>query len=191
EWPDWEERWDRLIEAVGIIRALWTGQEVNHDGKYYSVHGKLYDPPAQPIPILLAANGPKSMPLAAKYGDGLITDPGHWEAHKANWKRAALQAVKDPASMPVLLEQFVVVGDEYEARKWAELWRFLPKGFKGLHDMHDPAAIQSRAEREIPLDDVIAQWSVGSDPQKHAAAIQRLFDSGATIVNIHAGQQDQ
>src|SRR2546423_2561947 len=107
EWPDWEERWDRLIEAVGIIRALWTGQEVNHDGKYYSVHGKLYDPPAQPIPILLAANGPKSMPLAAKYGDGLITDPGHWEWHKANWKRAALQAGKDPASMPVLLEQFV------------------------------------------------------------------------------------
>src|SRR5438874_2198893 len=127
EWPDWEERWDRLIEAVAIIRALWTGEEVTHNGKYYSVHGKLYDPPAQPIPLLLAANGPKSMRLAAKHGDGLITDPGHWQSHKSDWENAAREAGKDPTKMPVLVEQFVVVGDEQEAKKWAELWRFLPK----------------------------------------------------------------
>ncbi len=131
------------------------------------------------------------MRLAAKHGDGLITDPRHWQAHKSDWEAAAREAGKDPATMPVLVEQFVVVGDEQEAKKWAELWRFLPKGFKGLHDIHDPAQIQSRAEREIPLDDVIAEWTVGSEPRKHVDAIQKLFDSGATIVNIHAGQQDQ
>ena len=31
-WPRPEIRLEMLEEAVGIIRALWTGQEVNHDG---------------------------------------------------------------------------------------------------------------------------------------------------------------
>ena len=29
-WPKWQERWDRLIEAIDIIRALWTGNPVQH-----------------------------------------------------------------------------------------------------------------------------------------------------------------
>lgn len=191
EWPDWQERWDRLAEAIYIIRALWSGEHVVHDGKYYSVKAKLYDPPVQPIPLLVAGNGPKSIRLAAKYGDGLITDPKRWREHRAEWEQAACDAGKDPAKMPVLIEQFVVVGDKEEAKRWAELWRFLPKGFDALYDLHDPAEIQRRAEREIPIDDVMAEWTIGSDPNRHAEAIDNLFESGATIVNVHAGQNDQ
>ncbi len=29
QWPKWQERWDRLIEAIGIIRRLWTGEQVS------------------------------------------------------------------------------------------------------------------------------------------------------------------
>jgi F420-dependent hydroxymycolic acid dehydrogenase len=29
------------------------------------------------------------------------------------------------------------------------------------------------------------------DPGIHIAALQKLFDSGATIVNVHSGQADQ
>jgi F420-dependent hydroxymycolic acid dehydrogenase len=191
EWPDWEERWERLIEAIEIIRALWTGETVNHNGKYYTVRAKLFDPPEQPIPLLVAANGPKSLRMAAKYGDGLITDPKHWRSHKADWEQAAREAGKDPAKMPVLVEHFVVVGDREEAKRWAELWRFLPKGFEGLYELADPAAIQQRAERDVPLDDVLSSWTVGTDPQRHADAVRDLFESGATIVNVHAGQDDQ
>jgi F420-dependent hydroxymycolic acid dehydrogenase len=31
-WPKWQERWDRLVEALAIIRQLWTGQRVTHKG---------------------------------------------------------------------------------------------------------------------------------------------------------------
>ncbi len=191
EWPDWEERWDRLIEAIKIIRALWTGESVAHNGKYYRVRAKLYDPPPQPIPLLIAANGPKSMRMAAKYGDGLITDPEHWRSLKTDWQEAAREAGKDPAKMPVLIEHFVVVGERDEAKRWAELWRFLPKGFDGLYDLPDPAVIQQRAEREVPLDDVLSHWTVGTDAAQHTDSIRELFESGATIVNVHAGQDDQ
>jgi TAT-translocated FGD2 family F420-dependent dehydrogenase len=190
-WPKWQERWDRLIEALAIIRQLWSGQQVSHKGKYYAVEAKLYDKPAQPIPVLTAANGRKSMRLAGQYGDGLITDPLTWKQHKAEWEIAARNAGKDPSEMPVLVEQFVVVGDDAAAQQPAELWRFIPKAFKSYYNVADPAEIQRRAESEISLEQVIKQWPIGADPARHIAAIHELFESGVSIVNVHAGQMDQ
>ena len=190
-WPDWEERWERLIEALQVIRALWSGEPVSHHGKHYTVNGRLYDPPAQLIPILTAANGKKSMRLAGKHGDGLITDPLTWRQHKAEWETGAREAGKDPAEMPVLVEQFVVVGDEDDARRPASLWRFLPKAFKGYYEITDPAEIQRRAEAELPIEKLLADWTVSPLPELHIAAIDELFQSGATIVNIHSSQTDQ
>ncbi len=190
-WPAWRERWDRLIEAVEIIRQLWAGERLQHKGAHYSVDGKLYDPPPQPIPLLLAANGPKAMKLAGKHGDGLITDPQTWKQHKEEWQSGARSAGKDPASMPVLVEAFVVVGGESEARASAKLWNFIPKAFKGYQNIPDPAAIEHRAEAELPLPKVYGDWTVSSEPAAHINAVKELFDSGATIVNIHSGQTDQ
>jgi TAT-translocated FGD2 family F420-dependent dehydrogenase len=191
QWPDWDERWERLIEAIAIIRQLWTGAPLAHRGKYYSVDARLYDPPAAPIPILTAANGKKSMRLAGQHGDGLITDPKTWQESRGEWEAGARDAGKDPATMPVVAETFVVVGDENDARESAELWRFIPKAFESYFGIADPAEIQRRAEAEVPLDKLIAEWSVGTDPNKHIDAIRKLFDSGIKSVNIHVGQTDQ
>jgi F420-dependent hydroxymycolic acid dehydrogenase len=82
----------------------------------------LYDPPAKPIPIMLAANGPKAMRLAGQHGDGLITDPQTWKQHKSEWESGATAAGKNVANMPVMVEQFVVVGDQDDAQLPAQLW---------------------------------------------------------------------
>jgi TAT-translocated FGD2 family F420-dependent dehydrogenase len=191
QWPAWRERWDRLIEAVEIIRKLWSGEPVKHKGTHYTVEGKLFDPPPQPIPLLLAANGPKAMRLAGQHGDGLVTDPQTWKMHKSEWQAAAKAAGKNPDNMPVLVEQFVVVGDENDAKVAARLWNFIPKAFKGYHNISDPADIERRAKAELPLEKVYGDWPVSTDPKVHIEAVKKLFDSGATIVNIHSGQPDQ
>jgi TAT-translocated FGD2 family F420-dependent dehydrogenase len=191
QWPKWQERWDRLIEAIGIIRALWTGDAVSHHGRYYNVEAKLYDPPEQPIPLLTAANGRKSMRLAGQYGDGLVTDPETWKQHKAEWQAGARQAGKNPDEMPVLVEQYVVVGGETEALQAASLWRFGPKAFRNYYDITDPARIQQRADGEISLEKVMKGWPQGTDPAPHLEKIHELQESGVSIVNIHAGQLDQ
>jgi TAT-translocated FGD2 family F420-dependent dehydrogenase len=190
-WPRWPERSERLIEATEVIRKLWTGQQIAHKGKYYDINCKLYDPPAKPIPILMAANGPKAMRRAGQYGDGLITDPNTWKQHKAEFEAGARAAGKDPAQMPVLVEAFVVVGDKDEAAKSAELWRFIPKAFKTYYNVRDPQEIQKRAEAELPLEKVYSEWPVGTDPAVHVKAVTELFNSGVTIVNVHSGQADQ
>jgi F420-dependent hydroxymycolic acid dehydrogenase len=191
QWPAWPERWERLIEATTIIRQLWGGQDVKYRGKHYTVSARLYDPPAQPIPILLAANGPKAMKLAGQHGDGLITDPQTWKLHKTEWESGARAGGKDPKTMPVAIESFVVVGDQSEAEYAAKQWNFIPKAFKGYHNIPDPAEIERRAAAELPLPKVYGDWAVSADPEVHVKAIKKLFDSGVTIVNIHSGQADQ
>lgn len=190
-WPKWQERSDRLLESVDIIRKLWGGQPVSHKGRYYSVDAKLYDPPAKPIPLLIAANGPKAMRRAGQYGDGLVTDPKTWKQHKSEFEAGVLAAGKDPSQVPVLIEQYAVVGDQNDAKKAAELWRFGPKAFKSYYNVRDPKEIQKRADSEIPLEQVYSEWPIGTDPNVHLKTINELFSSGATIVNIHTGQTDQ
>jgi F420-dependent hydroxymycolic acid dehydrogenase len=191
EWPHWQERWDRLIEAIAIIRQLWTGQDTAFKGKYYTVNAKLYDPPSRPIPLLTAANGKKSMRLAGQHGDGLITDPKTWMQHKSEWQDGARAAGKNPDTMPVLVEQYVVVGDQQTASKAGELWRFGPKAFKSLYNVPSPVNIQRQAESGTQMDEVLKSWAVGTDPAVHIKKMHELFDSGVTIVNVHSGQADQ
>jgi TAT-translocated FGD2 family F420-dependent dehydrogenase len=188
QWPVWQERWDRLVEAVTIIRELWTGQPVNFKGTYYSVKGRLYDPPAKPIPLLLAANGPKAMRLAGEHGDGLITDPMTWMQYKGEWQAGAAAAGKNPSEMPVMVEQYVVVGTQADAQVAARLWNFEPKAFKGYQNIPSPVEIEAEAEAQIPLPQVYGSWVVSTDPNAHIQKIKQLWDSGVWVANIHSGQ---
>jgi alkanesulfonate monooxygenase SsuD/methylene tetrahydromethanopterin reductase-like flavin-dependent oxidoreductase (luciferase family) len=106
----------------------------------------------------------------------LVTDPLTWQRFKSEWEAGAKEAGKNTADMPVLVEQFVVVGDKNDAAKAAALWRFLPKAFKTYCKMSDPGAIERRAGEGQPLDKVFADWPIGTDPAVHIAALQKLFD---------------
>lgn len=189
-WPDWQERSERLIEATEIIRRLWTGEPVDYAGKYYHVNARLYDPPARPIPILMAANGKKAMRRAGLYGDGLVTEAKVWREYKADFEEGARAAGKNPADMPVLIEQYVVVGNRDEADAAAQLWRFGPKAFTRYHNVTEPEKIQRHAEGAIELAEVHGDWPVSTEPEPHIETLVELFKSGATIVNIHSGQAD-
>jgi len=91
----------------------------------------------------------------------------------------------------VLIEHYVVVGDQVAAQQAAQLWRFGPKAFKSYYNVPDPSQIEQRASAETPLDEVLKSWAVGTDPAVHINAIRELFDSGVSIVNVHSGQPDQ
>jgi len=190
-WPKWDERSERLIEATELIRELWKGQPVKRQGKYYPIATRIFDPPAAPIPLLMAANGPKAMRRAGHYADGLITDGKTWKQYKAEFERGAQEGGKNVKRMPVLIEQYVVVGEKKDAEQAAELWRFGPKAFKTYYNVPSPQTIQQRAEAEVPLEKVYEEWPIGNDPAPHVRMIEQLFESGATMVNIHSGQHDQ
>ena len=70
-WPAIEVRHEMLDEALDVMRELWKGDTVDLHGTHYTVeNARLYDPPDEPIPIVVSAFGPKAAELAAATGTG-------------------------------------------------------------------------------------------------------------------------
>jgi alkanesulfonate monooxygenase SsuD/methylene tetrahydromethanopterin reductase-like flavin-dependent oxidoreductase (luciferase family) len=78
--PMWQpkERAGRLQEFVGIVDRLLSGDVSDHKGEYYPYELAAMTPaPIQPrIPLIVAANAPKALEVAARHGDGWVTFPG-------------------------------------------------------------------------------------------------------------------
>src|SRR4051812_35653273 len=73
-WPEADVRLEMLEEAVEVMRKLWEGGQRSHRGRHYTVeNARLYDLPAEPLPVLVSGFGPKAIRLAAKIGDGFVT----------------------------------------------------------------------------------------------------------------------
>jgi TAT-translocated FGD2 family F420-dependent dehydrogenase len=193
DWGDYDERSDRMVEAVTLIRKLWAGEWVNHQGQYYQVKARLYDIPKKPVPIYMAAGGPESAELAGRYGDGLVTDAK--SAIKPEMRQAfqegAKAAGKDPKAMTIHAESFVFVGKKEDAKQAANLWRFVPKAWTEFVENPDPRDILRKAEAEVSIEEATKDWVIGEQASAHIEAIQKMVDGGVTHIYIHSGQADQ
>ncbi len=96
-WPPAPARLAQLEEAIELIRRLWTGESVDHDGAHYCVEdARIYDPPEQAIPIVVSAFGPEAAKIAARCGDGLWTSGSAGEAIE-NWRTAGGSGPSTPS----------------------------------------------------------------------------------------------
>ena len=76
-WPEPPERFQRLKEAIGLIRRLWSEDRVTFDGTYYHARNiTIYDKLPEPVPIYIGAAGPAATRLAGRIADGFITTSG-------------------------------------------------------------------------------------------------------------------
>jgi TAT-translocated FGD2 family F420-dependent dehydrogenase len=194
EWGDYDERSERMAEAIIMIRQLWTGEWSNFDNKYYPTKDvRLYNVPKPGIPILVAAGGESSMELAGMHGDGLISDAEALTTDKLRdaFETGARAAGKRPEDMPLCAESFVFVGDETKADDAAELWRFITHAWDKYVDYADPRAILEDAKKNVDLDEVKKQWVIGADAKTHIESIQKQAEAGVTHIFIHSGQEDQ
>src|SRR4051812_20816804 len=190
----YQERHDRLIEAISLIRQLWTGKVTSFRGTYFQTEqARLWDLPERPMPLYVAASGPRSAALAGQYGDGWVT--GAQDLAKPELANAfaagAHSAGKNPARMPKLVEHFVFVGQRSAAHEEARKWRFTLNPWGKLLQLPSPAEIQRQAPSEGPLSKLLDQWVISRDPRVHAAALRKLRDQGATHVFVHSAQADQ
>ncbi|TCM38235.1 LLM class flavin-dependent oxidoreductase [Kribbella sp. VKM Ac-2568] len=67
---------DRLEEFVGLLDTLLTTDGVDHQGEYFETRNARTLPGCvqQPrVPFIMAANGPRSLRLATRYGAGWVT----------------------------------------------------------------------------------------------------------------------
>ncbi len=193
-WGSYRQRASRLREAVALIRKLWTQDWVSHDGEWFPIeNARVYEKPAEPVPIFVAASGPKSAALAGEVGDGLIIHPSTLLAQGDvlhAYQSSVAAAGRDTEQMPMLAEQYVFVGSESQALEVARLWQFGPIVNEVL-GIDDPRTIQRKAAALSSPAQVIETWLISRDPADHARRIRDLFAAGATHVAIHSAQADQ
>jgi probable F420-dependent oxidoreductase len=104
-----EERWERLDEAVRALRALWHGEGMSFEGEFYSTEGIVLEPhPAQQPgpPIWIGSWGSEAgLRRTARLGDGWLASAYNTtpEAFASAWGRLREHlrtAGKDPGRFP-------------------------------------------------------------------------------------------
>jgi probable F420-dependent oxidoreductase len=66
-----EHRGAMLNEALPLLRELWTGNNVDHEGRFYRLDGVCVRPtPPQHVPLIVGGESDAALRRAAKFGDG-------------------------------------------------------------------------------------------------------------------------
>jgi alkanesulfonate monooxygenase SsuD/methylene tetrahydromethanopterin reductase-like flavin-dependent oxidoreductase (luciferase family) len=69
-----DHRVGRFEEVIGVLRPLLDGERVTYDGRWMHLDDAVILPrPAGSIPIVVAAEGPRMVELAARHADGWQT----------------------------------------------------------------------------------------------------------------------
>lgn len=116
--PAVKERFDRLDEAIQVIRALWGDGPANFDGKFYRLDGAdcIPKPASGRPPLLIGGSGEKrTLRLVAKYANewnAVNASPEQYAA-KVKVLEAHCEAVgRDPATIRRSMMTFAVIGPD-------------------------------------------------------------------------------
>lgn len=186
-WPDWDVRARMLEEAIDVIRTLWRGEVTSFDGEFFTVeNARLYTLPEDPIPITVAASGPRAAALAGRIGDGFVgTGP---EAELIN----AFDEARSSKARPHYGQLTVCWGpDEKKARKLAhEVWPTAAIPGEAGQELPNPAHFEQLAE--IVSEEMIAERIVcGPDLDRLSEAVKQYVDAGYEHIYLHQIGPDQ
>jgi probable non-F420 flavinoid oxidoreductase len=188
-WPSKPERNARLREAVDVIRALWAGETVTHNGSFQVLEATLYTRPAIPPLIIGAAITPQTAGWVAEWADGLITIVQPRET-----MREVVTAFRENggANKPMYLQaQHSYARDEETALAGAyDQWRPNILASCVLSDLPTPQQFDSAAQYIRP-EDIADRLRVSSDPARHIAWLQEDIEMGFERILVHNVNRDQ
>jgi alkanesulfonate monooxygenase SsuD/methylene tetrahydromethanopterin reductase-like flavin-dependent oxidoreductase (luciferase family) len=141
-------RLDKLDEAVMLMRRLFAGELVTHEGRFYTFKDALCEPlPVQSrLPILIGGSGPKkTLRTTARYGDAWNTS-GDVEGVKASLDILAAHcddAKRDMSEIELTISFPTLVRDTAEA---AQAARRSQLAFNGLPPSDDIPTLMGSPE---------------------------------------------
>jgi G6PDH family F420-dependent oxidoreductase len=186
-WPSNFERFQRLREAIHLIKKLWSEQWVTFKGKYYWVKdSNLYTKPKESIPLYISGNGPLSAILAGEEGDGFVTAGMNADKIKnvllPAVKKGARRSGKDYESLEKIL--FVIASydeDWQRAIRSVRFWKGSMINSFFEVDVHDPRKIEDNGK--VVGDSVMEKMTlVISNAEEGIKKLQKLVNLGLTEI---------
>lgn len=195
DWPSYKERSGRIAEAVALLRRLWSEERVTFEGEYYqTLRATIYDRPKEPIPIYVAASGPKAAHLVGRIADGFICTSGKrselYEELLATVKQGAVDAGRDFSEIDKFMEIKVSYDRDaqyaYDACEW---WAALALSTEEKSGLEDPLELERLADAN--LDRAHTRFIVSDDPRVVLEGVEEYVDLGFTNLVFHGPGPDQ
>jgi coenzyme F420-dependent glucose-6-phosphate dehydrogenase len=189
-WPSKGERNARLLEAVAILRALWRGERVTHEGRFFRlVDAQLYTLPAAPPLLVGAAITPATANWVAGWADALIT------------------VSRPPEELRTVVDAFRLGGGEGKPMLLQSKHAYAATDAQALAGAHDqwrtnvmPSAVMANlalpeafdaAARFVRPDDMHPHVRVSADLERHAAWLAGDLALGFDRIYVHDVHPDQ
>jgi G6PDH family F420-dependent oxidoreductase len=174
-----------LVEALDIIRRLWTGKTVDHHGEFYAVeNARLFSAPASPPSIIAAAGGEHAARLAAEHADGL------WATSPSS---DTVDAYRDAGGEGDVIGQLTICWGTDRDRAIDTAYEIWPNaGVPGQLSQDLPTWTHFEQASQLVTRDQIAQQIVcGDDVGAVVKAVQEYVDAGFTSLHLHQVGPDQ
>ncbi len=183
------ERVARLREGIELIRSLWGEEQVNHQGRFYTMEGYRIEPkPLQkPCPIWIAVNPDRTkvgeigieraMKRVATLGDGYVTIANTPEEFRQRWEliqKFAAESGRDLTSFETSYHGMVNINDsKHEAYEESKFY---------FDHYYTPG---------WPTQEIIKLWLAHGPPEECASLIQSWVDMGITTPVLRFTSRDQ
>jgi coenzyme F420-dependent glucose-6-phosphate dehydrogenase len=194
-WPKFTERSARLAESIDLIRQLWTGERVSFEGEYYRTEkATIYDKPEQPIPIYVAAGGPKSATQVGAIADGFICTSGKGEDLYHTLLGAVAAGAQSAGRDATAIVKNIEIKVSYDSdAQWAQdacaPWAALALTAEEKGGTEDPIEMERLAEGA--LDRAHNRFIVSADPDEVVEKIGWYVDLGFSELIFHLPADDQ
>ncbi|GAA3536533.1 LLM class flavin-dependent oxidoreductase [Amycolatopsis ultiminotia] len=165
------QRADRFTEFVEALDGLLMTDRFDYSGEYYTAVGARNLPGTvqRPrLPFVVAANGPRTMTLAARFGAGWVTTGRGGSTADEWWQGVA--------------DQVRVFGERLDAagRDGSTVERYLALDGGPRYSLSSAATFRESAERarELGFTDVITHWPRSSGPYEgHESVLEQVAET--------------
>ena len=188
-WPSKADRNARLRECADIIRLLWAGEVVSHQGHVTVSEARLWTRPERPPLLVGAAISPETAAFVAEWADALITvaQPGEQLDRVVDAFRS-----NGGSQKPMFLQiHLAYARTDDEARATAfDQWRQNALGSAVLGDLAHPSQMIAAASHVRP-EDMDAVVRISSDPGRHVEWLRQDLERGFERLFLHEVGPDQ
>jgi G6PDH family F420-dependent oxidoreductase len=188
-WPEVAERINRMFEAIDIIKRLFSGNEVKHDGRFFKMETvKLWTMPDAPPPIYIATAGPVTARRTGLIADGIITVGAAEEKIATVFEKfedGVRESGRDPLTMPKILQLHLSWAETDEQALQNAMTEWPNGGMKfPKQDIRSPKDFEQMAKLVRP-EDFQNRMLITSDLEAHRREIQKYVDMGFTKIYLH------